>query len=193
MWLTLLEIVVVGDCCCWRLLLLEIEQIVEQIVPHPLFILFFIFKFLTVTSLSSDCRLHAGRMQYAQSCLQILRGRRVSAFLRWYRTRDDKVWGPGKKNMGILKYHPTSLISYERVLPGRSYQTKPGLPSGCQVNTKCFYVKSTCLGSNYKNINSRTLVQNVHNHTRIYQGNSTCITYCFGDERLLSALIGIIY
>jgi hypothetical protein len=31
------------------------------------------------------------------------------------------------KNMGILKYHPTSLISYERGMPGRSYQTKPGL------------------------------------------------------------------
>jgi hypothetical protein len=35
------------------------------------------------------------------------------------------------KNMGILKYHPTSLISYARGMPGRSYQTKPGLPSGC--------------------------------------------------------------
>jgi hypothetical protein len=42
------------------------------------------------------------------------------------------------------------LISYERLapgMPGRSYQTKPGLPSGCQVNIKCFYAKSTCLGS----------------------------------------------
>jgi hypothetical protein len=48
--------------------------------------------------------------------------------------------------MGILKYHPTSLISYERGMPGRSYQTKPGLP---------------CLGSNYRNINSLTLVQKV--------------------------------
>jgi hypothetical protein len=34
------------------------------------------------------------------------------------------------KNMGILKYQPTPLISYERGMPGRSYQTKPGLPSG---------------------------------------------------------------
>jgi hypothetical protein len=46
-------------------------------------------------------------------------------------------------------------------MPGRSYQTKPGLPSGWQVNTKCFYAKSTCLGSNYRNINSLTLVQKV--------------------------------
>jgi hypothetical protein len=30
-------------------------------------------------------------------------------------------------------------------MPGRSYQTKPGLPSGCQVNIKYFYAKSTCL------------------------------------------------
>jgi hypothetical protein len=44
------------------------------------------------------------------------------------------------KNMGILKYHPTSLISYEIGMPGRSYQTKPG---------------------NYRNINSLTLVQKV--------------------------------
>jgi hypothetical protein len=46
------------------------------------------------------------------------------------------------------------LSSYERGMPGRSYQTKPGLPSGCQVNIKCFYAKSTCLGSNYRNIKS---------------------------------------
>jgi hypothetical protein len=65
------------------------------------------------------------------------------------------------KNMGILKYHPTSLISYERGMPGRSYQTKPGLPSGCQVNIKCFYAKCTRLGSNYRNISSLTLVQKV--------------------------------
>jgi hypothetical protein len=65
------------------------------------------------------------------------------------------------KNKGILKYHPISLISYERGMPGISYQTKPGLPSGCQVNIKCFYAKSTCLGSNYRNVSSRTLVQKV--------------------------------
>jgi hypothetical protein len=29
------------------------------------------------------------------------------------------------------------------------------------VNIKCFYAKSTCLGSNYRNINSLTLVQKV--------------------------------
>jgi hypothetical protein len=45
-------------------------------------------------------------------------------------------------------------------MPGRSYQTKPGLPSGCQVNIECFYAKSTC-GSNYRNISSLTLVQKV--------------------------------
>jgi hypothetical protein len=44
------------------------------------------------------------------------------------------------------------LSSYERGMPGRSYQTKPGFPSGCQVNIKCFYAKG--LGSNYRNINS---------------------------------------
>jgi hypothetical protein len=53
------------------------------------------------------------------------------------------------------------LSSYERGMPGRSYQTKPGLPSVCQVNIKCFYAKSTCFGSNYRNINSLTLVQKV--------------------------------
>jgi hypothetical protein len=65
--------------------------------------------------------------------------------------------------MGILKYHPTSLISYERGWPLACLedQTKPGLPSGCQVNIKCFYAKSTCLGSNYRNISSLTLVQKV--------------------------------
>jgi hypothetical protein len=46
-------------------------------------------------------------------------------------------------------------------MPGRFYQTKPGLPSGCQVNIKCFYAKGTCLGSNYRNIGSLTLVQKV--------------------------------
>jgi hypothetical protein len=46
-------------------------------------------------------------------------------------------------------------------MPGRSYQTKAGLPSGCQVNIKCFYAKSTCHGSNYRNISSLTLVQKV--------------------------------
>jgi hypothetical protein len=48
-------------------------------------------------------------------------------------------------------------------MPGRSYQTIPGLPSGCQVNIKCFYAKtkSTCLGSKYRNISSLTLVQKV--------------------------------
>jgi hypothetical protein len=30
------------------------------------------------------------------------------------------------KNMGILKYHETSLIGYERGWPLASYQTKPG-------------------------------------------------------------------
>jgi hypothetical protein len=46
-------------------------------------------------------------------------------------------------------------------MPGISYQTKPDLASGCQVNIKCFYAKSTCLGSNYRNISSLTLVQKV--------------------------------
>jgi hypothetical protein len=45
-----------------------------------------------------------------------------------------------------------------KILSNRSYQTKPGLPSGYQVNIKCFYAKSTCLGSNYRNISSLTLV-----------------------------------
>jgi hypothetical protein len=58
------------------------------------------------------------------------------------------------KNMGILKYHPTSLISYER-----------GWPLGClddlikpnqafHQGARCFYAKSTCLGSNYINIST---------------------------------------
>jgi hypothetical protein len=46
-------------------------------------------------------------------------------------------------------------------MPGRSYQTKPGLPSGCQVNIKSFSAKDTHLGSNYTNIGSLTLVQKV--------------------------------
>jgi hypothetical protein len=33
--------------------------------------------------------------------------------------------------------------------------------SGCPVNIKCFYAKSTCLGSNYRNLSSLTLVQKV--------------------------------
>jgi hypothetical protein len=41
-------------------------------------------------------------------------------------------------------------------MPGRSYQTKPVLPSGCQVNIKCFYAKRTCLCSN-----NRSMVQKV--------------------------------
>jgi hypothetical protein len=45
--------------------------------------------------------------------------------------------------------------------PGRSYQTKPGLPSRGEVNIKCFYAKSTCLCSNYRNSSSLTLVQKV--------------------------------
>jgi hypothetical protein len=59
-------------------------------------------------------------------------------------------------------------------MPGRSYQTKPGLPSACQVNIKCFYAKSTCLGSNYRNISSLTLVipgylqRTVDNYSRAY-------------------------
>jgi hypothetical protein len=68
--------------------------------------------------------------------------------------------------MGILKYHPTSLISYERGMPGRSYQTKPGLPSGFQVNIKCFYAKSTCLGSNYRNININD--PGTEGHSRVF-------------------------
>jgi hypothetical protein len=71
-----------------------------------------------------------------------------------------------EKHGKILKYHPTSPSHklWKRLapgMPGRSYQTKPGLPSGCQVNIKCFYAKSTCLGSNYRNIGSLTLVQKV--------------------------------
>jgi hypothetical protein len=46
-------------------------------------------------------------------------------------------------------------------MPGISYQTKPGLPSGCQVNIKCFSAKSICLCSNYRNTSSLTLVQKV--------------------------------
>jgi hypothetical protein len=68
------------------------------------------------------------------------------------------------KNMGMLKYHQTSLKLLKRLapgMPGWSCQTKPGLASGCQVNIKCLYVKSTCLGSNYRNISSLTLVQKV--------------------------------
>jgi hypothetical protein len=86
------------------------------------------------------------------------------------------------KNMGILKYCPTSLMSYERGWPLACLEDliKPnqaGLPSGCQVNIKCFYAKSTCLGSNYRNISSLTLVQKViprylqrtvDNHSRAY-------------------------
>jgi hypothetical protein len=62
------------------------------------------------------------------------------------------------------EYHPTSLKLWKRLdpgMPGRSYQTKPGLPSGRHVNIKCFYAKSTCLGSNYRNISSLTQVQKV--------------------------------
>jgi hypothetical protein len=42
------------------------------------------------------------------------------------------------KNMVILKYHQTSLISYERCWPLACLDglIKPGLPSGCQVNIK---------------------------------------------------------
>jgi hypothetical protein len=57
--------------------------------------------------------------------------------------------------MGILKYHPTSLISYER---GWSLACLEDL---IKLNIKCFYAKSTCLGSNYRNIRSLTLVQKV--------------------------------
>jgi hypothetical protein len=66
------------------------------------------------------------------------------------------------------------LSEAERGMPGRSYQTKPGLPSGCQVNIKCFYAMSTCLGSHYRNINSLTLVipgylqRTVDNYSRVY-------------------------
>jgi hypothetical protein len=67
--------------------------------------------------------------------------------------------------MGILKYHPTFLISYERGWPLACLEDliKPNQapPSGCQVNIKCFYAKSTCIGSNYRNISSLTLVQKV--------------------------------
>jgi hypothetical protein len=61
-------------------------------------------------------------------------------------------------------------------MPGRSYQTKPGLPSGCQVNIKCFYAnKSTCLGSNHRNISSLTLVQKViPGYLQITVDNYTC-------------------
>jgi hypothetical protein len=69
------------------------------------------------------------------------------------------------KNMGITQ----PLSSYERGMPGGSYQTKPGLPSGCQVNIKCFYAKSTCLGSNYRNINSLTLAMpGTEGHSRVF-------------------------
>jgi hypothetical protein len=64
---------------------------------------------------------------------------------------------------------------WKRLAPGMPYQTKPGLPSGCQVNIKCFYAKSTCLGSNYRNINSLTqklipgyLQRTVDNYSRAY-------------------------
>jgi hypothetical protein len=42
-----------------------------------------------------------------------------------------------------------------------SNQTRPPITTGCQVNIKCFYAKRTCLGSNYRNISSLTLVQKV--------------------------------
>jgi hypothetical protein len=83
------------------------------------------------------------------------------------------------KNMGIDKYHPNSLISYERGWPLACLEDliKPNLPSGCQVNIKCFYAKGTGLGSNYRNISSLTMVQKVipgylqrtvDNHSRAY-------------------------
>jgi hypothetical protein len=57
------------------------------------------------------------------------------------------------------------LISYERSWPLACLDglIKPNQAShpGCQVNIKCFYAKSTCLGSNYRNISSLTLVQKV--------------------------------
>jgi hypothetical protein len=57
------------------------------------------------------------------------------------------------------------LVSYERGWPQACLdgliKPNPGLPLGCQVNIKCFYAKSTCLGSNYRNISSLTLVQKV--------------------------------
>jgi hypothetical protein len=48
--------------------------------------------------------------------------------------------------MGILKYHQTSLISYERGWPLAYLESliKPDQAShhaGCQVNIKCFYAK----------------------------------------------------
>jgi hypothetical protein len=57
---------------------------------------------------------------------------------------------------------------YSNITQPLSYAMKevgPGMPgrfpSGCQVNIKCFHAKSNCLGSNYRNISSLTLVQKV--------------------------------
>jgi hypothetical protein len=84
---------------------------------------------------------------------------------------------------GITQISPNrSHKLWKRLAPGmsgRSYQTKPGLPSGCQVNIKCFYAKSTCLGSNYRNISSRnisslTLVQDICRGLWIIIAELTC-------------------
>jgi hypothetical protein len=74
---------------------------------------------------------------------------------RWWHRPDTTVYmytprherTTTAKNMGILKYHQTSLISYERGWPLACMGglIKPGLPSGCQVDIKCFYAKSTSL------------------------------------------------
>jgi hypothetical protein len=49
----------------------------------------------------------------------------------------------------------------KEVGPWHAWTVLSNLPSGCQVNIKCYYAKSICLGSNYRNINSLTLVQKV--------------------------------
>jgi hypothetical protein len=69
------------------------------------------------------------------------------------------------KNMGILKYHLTSLISYESCWPlaclGDLIKPNQASHQGARLNIKCFYAKSACLASNYRNISSLTLVQKV--------------------------------
>jgi hypothetical protein len=54
-------------------------------------------------------------------------------------------------------------------MPGRSYQTKPGLPLGCQVNIKCFYAKSTC--GRFQHILLRL---NLFNSSSCSRSNANC-------------------
>jgi hypothetical protein len=98
-----------------------------------------------------------------------------------------------RRNMGVdlfneivlmIEEPPLRKTLWKRLAPGmhgRSYQTKPGRPSGCQVNIKCFYAKS--LGSNYRNISSLTLVQKV---IRGYLQTTVDINYSWAYLWLIS-------